>query len=295
MTLLRDHGSYEISAYTNPCSDDIRDNVDFNEIAYFLRREEKARIKTGYESFSDNYVELNPKLPQAGDFLLQTYPYRFTESPKITQWHNIITSWMPTEVKQFLLEQSALNKHIDEEPEFFLDHRIRELIFAHEPGDITKPLGVFALMKVYGHERGLWGSSPFKTPVYWEGRILAVEESRHGEGIGESLVIGGLYRAIKSGARLPLFANTANKTAANLFEKLGSKTKTSEDFPFGGDKFRLYKRLACWRPFENTTTRCSACPLNRDTTWYWETYRDSISAVEPLEQWVEQPTETRDY
>lgn len=299
MALSLDRGSFEITSYTNPCSDNYLDNIDQVEHNSFLALEEKGRAQAGLESFSDTYKE-NPKLPMSGVDLIQGYPDRqFAESPQITQWYNIITSWMPEVAEEWWLEQfNNTNKHLDVMPQEFWHQRIRNFIFAHEEGNRNKPLGAVALTKVYLHERhSFQNGGEFTVPLFYEIRGLVVDESRRGEGIGEALVVEALRLAIKSREGLPTFANSSNKAAVNMFKKLDGTTEEPKNFLFATNGFDLHRLLACWSAHEVPLKNlCEACPLrdntiDDETTYYWPTDFDSAPAIESSKQRQERSLE----
>jgi GNAT superfamily N-acetyltransferase len=272
--------SFEISTYTNPCSDNIEDNLDLYDILLpFLAQEEKARVEGGVEHFfQDPDDDIGKHLP-FGEALQANYHSRLTaESPQITQWHNIITSWMPEEAQKWWLEQfDDHNKHLDSMSKYWWQLRTRNFIFAHEKGNIDHPLGAVALTKVYSYERPHIPELN-KRALFYEIRGVVVDESRRREKIGQALVVAALRAAVESGESLPTFAITTNKAAAAMFEAVGGKKEASKDYPHGGGP--LYKRLVCWDSFEEGPLPCNACPKHHDTVSWWKTHLNSIDELE---------------
>lgn len=276
--------SFEITTYTNLCSDKIEDDLDlYDVLSPFLIQEEAARVEANVEHFfQDPDDDIGKHLP-SGEAFQMNYPSRLTAgSPQITQWHNTITSWMPEEAQKWWLEQfDDHNEHLDPMSEYWWQQRTRNFIVAHEEGNIDKPLGAVALTKVYRSERPHIPGR-IQDSLFYEIRGLVVDESCRGRGLGQALALAALYAAAKSGESLPTFAITTNRAAANAFDKIGGKNKASKDYPYrGGD---LYDQLVCWSSFENGPLPCSACPKFNKTAWWWKTHLNSMSKLEIPQQ-----------
>jgi ribosomal protein S18 acetylase RimI-like enzyme len=271
---LSSNESIEIVTYTNPCHDEIEQDIDVFVLLDFFENEEKARTKAGIEGFFHGRDYDKESL---GELLQRKYASCLTTSPEIDEWYNSISNWIPSSTEEWWLNQFENSETLDSMPQEWWRLRTRKLIAGYEDGDIARPLASFAITKVYAHERfkSLIANAPFEHALFYEARGLAVDYSCQGRGLGRMVTEETLNQIAILEERLPTFAITTNPIAAKIFQKIGATNKpTREEFPFKAVPASHYNQVACWSRFEEEPPYCVACPVKSNTAWWWATHRN---------------------
>ncbi|HMI09000.1 MAG TPA: GNAT family N-acetyltransferase [Candidatus Saccharimonadales bacterium] len=285
--------SVEIISYPNPCSDRLYDDVDQSEVFHFIADENKARDKAGLSDYfldeaHDNVFE------GPGEYFQRKYPGSIVRVPAIDEWYETVTTWMPPDVENWWLEQFKTNEHLDSMPQEWWRQRTRNLFIAREKDGGNKLVGSLALTLVHLDERDLVPSrrGHLDSPIFFEPRVLVVDQARRGEHIAQKLMQAALDAATMSDIYVPTAAVTTNTAAAKLFKKMKATTQPSdsEGYTYGGFGGERYNEMACWSRYDaergqmygrwacsgTIPSSCDACPKYANTAWWWPTHSEKL-------------------